>query len=95
MMADVSAIRGAARKKALIAADTTNRPQTKHTEEPIPERAMGVMEGGGATVRADSSVRKQGNTSAATMYPKFRFRAEFVLQIFAGFVFSPSQNGTK
>jgi hypothetical protein len=58
-------------EKALIAADTTNRAEMKDTEEPIPERAVGVVERFGVTVRADLSVRKHGDLSAV-MRPKFR-----------------------
>ena len=43
-MADVGAVCGSKDDKALIAADAAYGAEAEDTEEPIPERAMGVME---------------------------------------------------
>jgi len=54
-------IGGSADEEALIAADSAYGAETEDTEEPIPERAVGVVERFSVAVGTDLSVGKHGN----------------------------------
>ena len=53
-------IGGSADDEALIAADTPYGAEAEDTEEPIPERAVGVVERFGVAVGTDLSVAGHG-----------------------------------
>jgi hypothetical protein len=48
-------------EEALIAADAADGAEAEDTEEPIPDRAMGVVEGFGVAGGTGLSVGKHGN----------------------------------
>jgi hypothetical protein len=59
-------------EEALIAADAADGAEAEDTEEPIPDRAMGVVEGFGVAGGTGLSVGKHWHLSAV-MCPKFKF----------------------
>jgi hypothetical protein len=77
MLADAGSIGGSRDEEALVTADAPNRTETKDTEEPIPGRAVGVVEGFGVTGGADFFRSKTKVTSSAVMCPKFRFGVSY------------------
>src|SRR5260370_3812635 len=64
-MADAGAIGGAKDEKALIAAHAAYGAEAEDTEEPIPERAVGVVERFGVAGGTGLSVRKHGSSLSA------------------------------
>jgi hypothetical protein len=58
------AIGGPKGVEAPVTADATDRAKVEDTEEPVPDRAMRVMEGFGVAVRTDFSVGEHTYLSA-------------------------------
>jgi hypothetical protein len=81
-------------EEALIAADAADRAEAEDTEEPIPDRAMGVVEGFGVAGGTGLSVGKHWHLSAV-MCPKFRFGGNCLSKASAIVFLVSAQNGNE